>query len=143
MNIYGLLKCDMNTEPEVTGNKYLRLRKCYEFVLQESTDTDVRSIVEDKYKTLKDMEGEVPRPNPGIYTLEKGIQPAYLEALYMLDRFTNPELYGDGTVQPSFENVMRAVADAFEEEPTSVMNKYLYAAMAEVVKYLDENPGAM
>ena len=134
MNIYGLLKCGESTEPEVIGNEYLRLSKCYEFVLQESTDTDVRSIVEEKFETVKGLEEQAPAPNPGVYSMEKGIQPLYLEAIKMFDRFSNIE---------TFNAAINRITEAYNEEPNSVMNKYLYDAMAEVVKYINDNPGAI
>lgn len=134
MNIYGLLKCGEETEPTEIGNEYLRLRKCYEYVLQESTDTDVRSIVEERFKVVKDIESQAPYPNPGVYPIDKGIQPAYLEAIKAFDNFSDIE---------SFNAAINQITEAYNEEPTSVMNIYFYKALVEAVNYLKENPGAM
>ena len=132
MNIFGLLKSDENTDLTIIGNEYLRLLKCYEFVLQESTDTDVRSIVEDKYRTVKNFEGQSPQPNPGTYEVEKGLQPAYLEALAALDSYNN---------MTSFNDAIVALGEAYKQEPNSVMNRYLVAAANEVIKCIEANPG--
>lgn len=134
MNIFSILKCDENTDPVQVGNEYLRLSKCYEFILQESTDPEVRSIIGEKSDTVKSVKSQAPKPSPGVYQVEKGMQPAYLEAIEAFDSFSNIE---------TFNAALSRMTNAYEEEPTSVINQYLCAAVNEVVKYLDANPDAM
>ena len=133
MNIYELLKNEEGADFSTLGNKYLRLKKCYEFVLQESTDTEVRSILEDKYNIVKNLEKEAPSPALRAFGDEKGLQPLFVEAINAFDSFTDLE---------SFNNAVRLLGEAYSEEPNSVMNQALAMAVNEVIAYFEANPSA-
>ncbi|MBR4513776.1 MAG: hypothetical protein IKO61_02685 [Lachnospiraceae bacterium] len=133
MDVYELLNQPVSATPDMLGNAFLKLYKCYEYAMLGATDPYEEELLRSKLDQVREI---VTESYPvGIYGInyEHGMYDSYKTAL---ERLASAK--GNNNQMSA---AMSSIGDAVAEDPGSVLASVLASVVKDSLEYAKREQG--